>query len=166
MKEIYKNPFFYYIVIPVFLLLWPFFVLTVYLPGSEKSWGKEKVQYNKAQEVMAEILALDPDRLESAGGKDAGAKFDYATAIEKVASLYAISATNYKLSSGRMITTADQKSQSANVSLKQVDLTKFSNFLSTIQLRWASLQCTKIKLTKKKGLPDSWDVDLAFKYYY
>ena len=115
---------------------------------------------------MAEILALDPDRLESAGGKDAGAKFDYATAIEKVASLYAISATNYKLSSGRMITTADQKSQSANVSLKQVDLTKFSNFLSTIQLRWASLQCTKIKLTKKKGLPDSWDVDLAFKYYY
>jgi hypothetical protein len=61
---------------------------------------------------------------------------------------------------------AGQKSQSAKVGLKQVDITKFAKFLSTVQLRWANLQCSQVKLTKKKGLPDTWDVDLDFKYYY
>ena len=58
------------------------------------------------------------------------------------------------------------KSQSANVTLKQVDLAKFAGFLSTIQLRWSNLQCSKLKLTTKKGLTDTWDIDLEFKYYY
>jgi hypothetical protein len=52
------------------------------------------------------------------------------------------------------------------VVLKEVDITKFAKFLSTIQLRWANLQCVKVKLTKKKGLRDTWDVDLDFKYFY
>ena len=59
-----------------------------------------------------------------------------------------------------------EKSQTANVALKDVDLEKFAKFLSTIQLRWENLQCKRIKLTRKKGLPDTWDVDLVFKYYY
>jgi len=28
------------------------------------------------------------------------------------------------------------------------------------------LQCDTVTLTKKKGLPDMWKVDLDFKYYY
>jgi len=52
------------------------------------------------------------------------------------------------------------------VNLKGVDIVKSTRFLSTIELRWANLQCTTIKLTKKKGMPDMWDVDLDFKYYY
>ena len=116
---------------------------------------------------MGEILALDPDRLEFADSQNAAAEFDYASAIEKIANLCGIPPTNYKLSSGIIITSSSgQKSQSAKVGLKQVDITKFAKFLSTIQLRWANLQCIQVKLTKKKGLPDTWDVDLEFKYYY
>ena len=63
-------------------------------------------------------------------------------------------------------TTRDQKSQGATVSLKQIDIVKFSEFLSTIQLRWANLQCNRVKLTHKQGLPDMWDIDIEFKYYY
>ena len=62
--------------------------------------------------------------------------------------------------------TSGKKSQTANVALKEVGLEKFAKFLSTIQLRWESLQCERIKLTKKKGLPDTWDIDLVLKYYY
>ena len=52
------------------------------------------------------------------------------------------------------------------VILKDVSITDFAEFLSKIQLRWASLQCEKVKFTKTKGIPDAWKVDLSFKYYY
>jgi len=166
MKDIYKNPLFYYILVPVVVALWPLLVWVAYLPDAEDNLNDEKTQYKKAQEIMGDILSIDPGRLEFAGLKATPAEFDYATAVEKIASLCKIPSTSYKLSSGIIITSGGQKSQSANVGLKQVDMAKFARFLSTIQLRWANLQCVRLKLTKKKGLPDTWDVDLDFKYYY
>ncbi len=166
MKEIYKNPTLYYILVPVIVALWPLLIWGVYLPSAEHNWQVERTQYNKAQSIMAEILALDPDRLDFADSQNAAAEFDYASAVEKVANLCGIPSTEYKLNSGIIITSGGQKSQSAKVGLKRVDVTKFAKFLSTIQLRWADLQCARVKLTKKKGLPDTWDVDLDFKYYY
>jgi len=166
MKDIYKNPIFYYILVPVVVALWPLLVWVAYLPDAEDNLNDEKTQYKKAQEIMGDILSIDPGRLEFAGLKAPPAEFDYATAVEKIASLCKIPSTSYKLSSGIIITSGGQKSQSANVGLKQVDMAKFARFLSTIQLRWANLQCVRLKLTKKKGLPDTWDVDLDFKYYY
>ena len=166
MKDIYKNPTLYYILVPIVVALWPLFIWGIYLPNTKHNWNLEKAQYNKAQNTIAEILAFDPGRLEIADSEAAAAEFDYASAVEKIASLCKISPTNYKLSSGIIITSGGQKNQSASVVLKQVDLARFAKFLSTIQLRWANLQCAKVKLTRKKGLPDKWDVDLSFKYYY
>ena len=65
-----------------------------------------------------------------------------------------------------LITTSGQKSQSARVSLKDVNVTQVANFLSTIQLHWPDLQCNTLKLTKRKDSPDSWDADFDFKYYF
>ncbi len=166
MKEIYKNPTLYYILVPVVVALWPLLVWAIYLPQAKSSWENEKEQYNKAQKIIAEILTIDPDRLEFADAKMGDAEFDYASVVERVAGLCEISSTNYKLSSGIIMTSKGQKSQSAKVGLKDVDIRKFAKFLSAIQLRWANLQCSQVKLTKKKGLPDKWDVDLDFKYYY
>ena len=166
MKDIYKNPILYYMLVPIMVALWPLFVRSVYLPDAERSWQDEKNRYNKAQKIIAEILALDPDRLEFADSKAIAAEFDSASAVEKIASLCGISSTSYKLSSGIIITSGGRKSQSANVVLKDVDITRIARFLWTIQLRWASLQCVRLKLTQKKGLPDKWDADMDFKYYY
>lgn len=166
MKDIYKNPMFYYVLAPVVAALWPLLVWGVYLPAAKNKWQQEKAQYNKAQDIITEILALDPGRLDFADSQEAAADFDYANAVEKVAASCGIPPTSYKLSSGIILTSGGQKSQSADVGLKKVDITKFAKFLSTIQLRWANLQCTGVKLTKNKGLPDSWDIDLDFKYYY
>jgi hypothetical protein len=166
MRDLHKNPLFYYIGIPLLLALWPLLIWAFYLPHAEKSWDSQKKQYEKAQKIITEILTLDPERLDLAGSKAGSADFDYAIVVEKIASMYHIASANYKLSSGIILTTGGQKSQSANLTLKRIDLSRFANFLSTIQLRWACLQCTQIKLTKKKGLPDAWDVDLALKYYY
>jgi hypothetical protein len=166
MKQFFKNPVLYYILVPVLVALWPLLIWGVYLPAAEHKWQVEKSQYSEGQNIMTEILALDPDRLQLADSNTASVDFDYASAIERTADFCKIPPTDYRLSSGIIITSAGQKSQSAKVGLKQVDITKFAKFLSTLQLRWASLQCSQVKLTKKKGLPDVWDVDLDFKYYY
>jgi len=167
MKDVYRNPVLYYIMAPVVMAMWPLFVWAVYLPRAERNWNSEMAEYEQAKEVMTEILTLDPERLEFADPNSSGAEFDYATAVERIASLCRIPPSNYKLSSGIITTSSDdQKSQSAKVDLEGVNITQFASFLSTIQLRWPNLQCGQIKLSKLKGSPDKWDVDLQFKYYY
>jgi hypothetical protein len=166
MKEIYKNPAFYYVLAPILVTIWPLLVWAVYLPRAEDNWRDEKDQYKKAQVIITDILNIDPERLDYADSKAGAAEFDYAVAIEKVATECKIPPTSYKLSSGTITTSRGQKSQSAKVVLAQVDMVKFAQFLSTIQLRWANLQCGQVKLTKKKSPADSWNVDLDFKYYY
>jgi hypothetical protein len=166
MKDIVRNPIFYYILVPAILALWPLLVWAAYLPSAQRSCEQEKNEYTKAQEIMVEILTIDPDRLAFADANTAPVEFSYANVIDRVATLCRIPVANYKLSSGIIITSDKQKSQNAKVGLKDVDITTFAKFLSTIQLRWAKLQCTQVKLTKKKPLPDRWDVDMDFKYYY
>ena len=164
MKDIFRNPTLYYILVPIIVALWLLLIWGVYLPKAEHNWQAEKAQYIKAEKIMTEILNLDPERL--ADSKTAAAEFDYTSAIDKIASRFKISATNYNISSKPIRIKSGQKSQACQVVLKQVDITSFANFLSALQLRWAGLQCEKVTLTKTKGLPDMWKVDLSFKYYY
>ena len=166
MKDIYKNPIFYYILVPVVSALWPAIVWTAYLPQTEKNWENEKARYEKSQKIIQEILTLDPERLDFSGRKDTAAQFNYAAVVDDIARTCKIPSVNYNISSKPPRKSGGQKTQSCQVTLKEVDITSFSEFLSTIQLRWANLQCESVKLTKKKGLPDAWKVDLDFKYYY
>ena len=166
MKDIHKNPLFYYVLVPAVAFLWPVIIWGVLLPGAHSKLNAEKELYIKAQQFIGELLPLDPERLDFAAEKGKSADFDYAAAVQQAAGACSIAPGNYKLSSGIVITSGGQKSQSANVSLKDVDIAKAARFLSTIQLRWSGLQCTKTMLRKKKGLPDSWDIDFTFKYFY
>jgi len=166
MKDIFRNPIFYYILVPAVLALWPLLVWAVYLPRTQRSCQREVHEYNKAREIMMEILTIDPDRLTLADPNSIPTEFSYANVIDRVATLCKIPVANYKLTSGIIITSSNQKSQNAKVVLKEVDITTFAKFLSTLQLRWSKLQCTAVKLTKKKPLPDRWDIDMDFKYYF
>ena len=165
MKDIYKNPTFYYILVPAIVALWPLLVWAMYLPNAEQRLDTDINQYEKAQQRIASILTLDADRLDLANAKT-GAEFDYVNEVYKFAAQSGIPQANCKINSGIIIKTGGQKSQSAKVTFKEVDIVKFARFLSAIQLRWANLRCTEVRLTKKKGMPDAWDVDLNFKYYY
>jgi hypothetical protein len=165
-KEFYKNPLFYYIAVPAIAAGWVLLVWAVRLPQAQRRWDTSRAEYDKAQEIITEILSIDPDRLDFAGSEETDSEFDYAVVVEKVASLCKIPSSDYKLSSGPVITSGGQRSQRAKMVLQQVDITRFAEFLTTIQFRWASLQCTQLKLKHKKGLKDKWDVDLDFAYYY
>jgi hypothetical protein len=113
-------------------------------------------------------LTLEPDRLEFADANDTAADFTYGDAIDRIASLCRIPPSKYNVSSAMIMTTHGQKSQSASINLKEVDIRKFARFLSMLQLRWANLQCERLKLSKKQNLPDNdlWDIDIELKYYY
>ena len=166
MKDIYRNPMLYYILVPCVAALWPLLVWAVYLPAAERNFTEEKYQYKEAQLKITAILGLDPTRLERSDPNQTDDKFDYATVVSGVARRCNIPAIDYSVSSRPARTSGGKKSQSAMVVLKQVNITRFAEFLSNIQLRWASLQCDTVTLTQKKGLPDVWKVNLDFKYYF
>jgi len=166
MKDIYKNPILYYILVPCVVALWPLLVWAVYLPAAKRDYEQKEAQYIEAKVTIAKILDSDPTRLELADPNKNADEFNYDTAVSDVARRCRISAANYTVSSRPARTSSGKKSQSATVDLQQVDIATFANFLSTIQLRWANLECEDVTLTKKKGLTDAWKVDLDFKYYY
>ncbi|MHC4475580.1 MAG: hypothetical protein ACYTEL_08035 [Planctomycetota bacterium] len=166
MRDIFKNTTLYYILVPVMVGLWPLLVWAVYLPKAKSSWDKEKDKYNEGQVVIEEILQRAPDRLESADLGQTIEKFEYAPAIAEVAGLSGISASNYQLTEGTPRPSQGRTLQTCHVVLKQTDMKRFAEFLSTLQLRWTDLECDRAVFTKKKGLPDAWKVDLDFKYYY
>ena len=168
MKDLYRNPILYYIAIPVMVGLWPLLVAAVYLPAAQEDIDKQITEYGRAEQIMIDILTLDPERLEFAEPNEATTEFSYTGVVHKVASLCGIPAGNRKVRSGIIVETRDRKSQTASVDLNQVDIVKLARFLSMIQLRWANLQCESVKLTRKDKMPsnDVWDVDIKFKYYY
>jgi len=166
MRDIYKNPIFYYVLIPVAACLWPLLVWGVYLPAAEQNREDQQDRYEEAEGIMMEILTLDPDRRDYADSNNVDTEFNFDKVVAMVAGTSKIPPSKWELNATAPQTSSGQKSQSANVSLKQIDIVKFAEFLSTIQLRWTNLQCNRVKLTKKPGLPDTWDVDIEFKYYY
>lgn len=168
MRDIYKNPILYYVAVPVLVGLWPLLVWAVYLPAAQDSVAEQMDQYKQAELVMMEILTLDPERLEFTEPNETDTEFTYDGAVFSVANSCNISAGNRAVHTGIKITTREQKSQTANVDLKQVGIVKFTEFLSKMQVLWVDLQCESVKLTKKENLPgnDMWDVDIKFKYIY
>ncbi|MHC4693522.1 MAG: hypothetical protein ACYS67_12340 [Planctomycetota bacterium] len=166
MKDIYKKPIMYYILVPCLVALWPLLVWAVYLPGAKHSYRQDADDYLKAQLTIATILERDPTRLENNDPNKTIDEFDYAVAVSEIARKCGIPDINYTTSSKPVRTSGGKKSKSAKVVLKDVDIQKFANFLSRIQLRWANLQCESVTLTHKKGLLDVWKVDLDFKYFF
>ena len=164
MKDIYKNPVFYYILVPVLIGLWPLMLRTVYIPETESTYKDEIEQFEEGQQLIDKILKLDPGRLEQGQTGEKGGQFDYDNAVDKIASLYSISYTSSSKPARKA--TGGQKTKNAAVNLDNVDIASFAKFLSTIQIRWAKLQCENVTLKKNKGLPDKWDILINFKYYY
>jgi len=165
MKDILKNSKFYFLLIPALSAIWPIWVAAVSLPNARQSWQKDKKQYLSAQAFFLDILKLDPDRLNLAEARANAGAFDYSTEVEKIARITSIS--DYKLNISQAIRPkrGGQEIQAANLTIENVGIVKFTQFLAAIQQLWPNLQCSQLKLTKQKGLPDSWKINLKFKYY-
>ena len=166
MNDIYKKPVFYYVLVPILVGLWPLWLFSIGISTSRDNLYKEIKDYNEAQKLIGQVLDLDPQRLDYAKSKKAGDEFDYTTAIDQVTRLCRILPTDYKLSSSPVRKVkGGQKNQDASMTIDKIDIEKFSKFLSIMHMRWSSLQCTNVTLSKIKGEKDTWKADVRFIYY-
>jgi len=166
MKDYYKNPNFYYTLIPLAAALWAVFTWSVSLPAADKNWDRKQKQHKDAQGWITKILELAPERLEYQTQQGASRQFDYAAAVEQFAKLCQIPPSDYSLQAGRETKRGGRKTKSATIKIKPVDVGRFAQFLSKMLFQWPDLQCEQLKLTKEKGGPDVWKADLKLTYYY
>lgn len=166
MKYLHKYSIFIYILVPVLVAIWPALILAVYLPASQEQLKNDISAYSDANNKMLNILLLEPERIELGDPNKETIEFSYDHAINEVASLCNISPSNCKWYTGTILDTKASKTQSATVTLSNVDITSFAKFLSVIQSRWPKLVCNSAKLTKKANIPDEWGITIVFKYYY
>ena len=164
MKDLHKNPNLYYILIPVFIALWPLMLKTAYIPKATKMVEDQKNDYMSAQPVIYEILEIDPDRLKFADVNDLQAEFDYAVVIDKVADQCRISESSRKLTQRPSPKQSGKKTKQATLDISQIDIETMSKFISTMLDNWSDLECEDIKITHKVGLKDKWDVQIRLKY--
>jgi len=166
MREIYRNPMFYYVLVPVLVTVWPLLVWGLYLPEARQNWDRDQKLFASAQTHMLEILAKDPDRLDVAEATQSLGKFTYAEAVDRVANYCRIPSGNLDLTTGNIVTSRNKATQQARVRLTNIGIIQGAKFLWRIQSMWVSLTCDRVKLSKNEGMPDQWDVDLNFKYDY
>jgi len=166
MRDIYRNPMMYYLVAPLVVSVWPLLVSLVYLPATQRGMKQDRDSCLEGQTYILDILKYDPERLKFSEDKDASGEFSYAKAIDHVANRCEIRSANYGYSAGPIIPTAGKRTQNAMVTLKAVGIVQTAKFLSLLQSMWVGLKCDQVKLTKKKGMPDQWDVEMKFWYTY
>ena len=166
MKDLFKNPVFYYVLIPVVAAVWPLLVWARYLPAAQKDLAKWKGWVPDVNAVAAEILRMEPDRLIE-GAPQVTEQFDYTTAISRAATKSGIPSGSFPHTTGTTARSSKgQKTQTATVTLKAVGIVQACKFLSTIQLDWPHLECTSIKLVQDKGTVDRWTATLGLEYFY
>ena len=167
LKDIYKKPIFYYVLVPVVLAIWPLWLFAFGLPGAKDNYKKEVENYNESEKLIGQILGeLDPQRLDYAKAKKSNDQFDYVTAIDQVTRVCGIPSTGYKLSSSpTRAMKGGQKSQDAALAVDKIDIERLGKFLSLMRMRWVNLQCTNITLAKLKNEKDAWKADIRFMYY-
>jgi hypothetical protein len=163
-RDFYKKPIFYYILIPAAAAVWPLSVALISLPQARQACVKEEANYTDANEAMINILTIDSGRSREAGAKNEIKEFAYAVAIGDVARACGIPTPTISSQPARLVD--KRKTQEATVILQKVDIAAFAGFLSTLQRRWANLECESIIIDKQKGLPDVWKATVKFRYYY
>jgi hypothetical protein len=92
--------------------------------------------------------------------------FDFANAIDEIARLTRIRQSSYNLTTGAKIKRRAEETQDAKVSINPVNVESFSKFLSIMLIKYPSLTCQQLRVTKVKGMDDAWKVDLDFRYFY
>jgi hypothetical protein len=164
MHDMLRNPIFYYILAPCLFTLWPLLVWHS-LPTMQKGLDSDLTLYGKADACIDEIWKLDPDRVNVADGNSVSG-FMPGEAVSRVADLCKITSRSYGCFAGNKSKVGGKEIQDIKVPLSDVDIVKACKFLSTILSTWVNLECKSVKLTKKEGAPDRWDVDMDFRYTY
>jgi len=166
-KKYIKSPLFYYIAVPAVMGIWAFVAGVVFYPKAVSSWKESQEEYKTAQDLMAQIIAIEPQRLayKAEKGSQIGV-FDFTQVINEFATTFSISSANFTLNTRGETRRAGKRARSAVLSIKSIDIEKTTKFLSTLLIRWPDLQCEILSIEKLPQGKDNWKVDMTLTYYY
>ncbi len=167
MKDYLKNPLFYYIAVPVILGVWAIAAGAVFYPRSVTAWQEGQDEYKTAEELLAQIIAIEPQRTihkQQKGSTDGD--FDFTQVVNEFAAAFSIPPANFTLNTRGETRRAGKRARSATLSIRTIDVEKASKFLSTMLIRWPDLQCENLTLEKLPQGKDNWRVDMTLTYYY
>lgn len=166
MNKYLKNPIFYMIVVPIAAGLWMLYGWAIAYPASVQKWQDSKAQYDEAQNMIKQILTLEPQRLTFKQEKTGNTEFDYTNVVDQFTKDFNIAEDNYTLNV-RGVTKREGKSiKGADLSIKMIDIESLCKFLSAILARWPELDCETFRLDKLDAGKNVWKVTLHFSYTY
>lgn len=167
MKDYLKDPRFYLIAVPALAGLWALYAWLFALPSARDKVASTQEVYEKVNEQIARILELaGSQRLEYGTGEDGAAEFDYATLVQEYAAQWRIPSSDYSLQVNPEVRRKGKLTQGANITINDVSIETFSQFISTMLIRWPGLQCDQIKLSRTKAGPDTWRIAMKMTYVY
>jgi hypothetical protein len=166
MQNLHRNPMLYYVLIPILVGIWPLLVWGVYLPATERACESDYHLLVQGQTHIIDILRIDPDITNQADPNRVAGEFAYNRAFDRAANLCGILPGNYTPNIGDIVTAGGKKRRDGRITLRDVSIVQAARFLSEMQSTWLTLTCEHTKLTRKKGMPEQWDVEFRFVYYY
>ena len=166
MKEFYKKPEFYYFILPFFVAVWILTSAFLSLPTAKSKFKRATEDQGKINGYLTTIITREPERLKFDELKKSTEEFDYGEVIDGFAKLYGITPSSYSLQAQGRIKKGKQLSQGANITISEIDVTKFAMFLSSMQQTWPDLQCNTLSLNKHKNEKDMWKATMKFTYVF
>jgi hypothetical protein len=165
MRDFYKKANFYFIALPACLAIWVL-IAGVTLPKAKTTLESQEKKYTDSQTHIDKILELEPQRLNRQKKTASSKKFDYGTVISQFAKEKGISPANKNYSVSKTRKKGKVSIQTANVTIKNVDIEKLTRFISSMLYVWPDLQCTNLSLKKQKSGRNTWDSTLKLSYTY
>ncbi len=166
LKEVLRKPIFYMILVPILAGGWALYARFLEVPRANETLTKQYEIFEESYKYMGQILELAPERLEFAKEAGEGAEFDYMAQIQDFANQWGIESSSYSLQTNKPIKKKGKRSQSANMTINDVSIETFSQFFSTLLIRWPGLQCEQLKLARTNAGLDTWKINMKLTYLY
>jgi hypothetical protein len=166
MNKYVKSPLFYMIVVPIAAGLWTLYGWAFAYPASVQRWEDSKAEYEEAQNMLGQILKIEPQRLAFKQEKTQSTDFDYTNVMDQFTKEFNIAPDNYTLNVRGITKKAGKNVKSADLTIKVIDIEKLCKFLSAVLARWPELDCETFRLDKLEAGRNSWKITLHFTYSY
>ncbi len=162
--DILKRPNIYFVLILAAGLLWFVSVSLFMLPATNQNLEKTVETSKQISEYCDQIFRLDPARLDYSEIREDVGRFNYVSAVDKVAGKHGIRPAEYNIRTEKVRQYRDGKTQGATVTIEKAGVTELAGFLSELLEIWPDLECENIRLNNKKDEPDTWKVIIKFSY--
>ena len=165
-SNLWKDPNTYFVALPILVGLWALGAGLVFYPKSVKSLNTLRGEYAEAENLIDQILTLEPERLNYQEQKGQSAEFDYAGEVDRFAKEYGIAPSDYTLSVRQALKQKGKLRKSADLSINSIKVEVLAGFVSSMLFRWQDLQCEQISIEKVGNARNQWKAKIRFTYYY